>query len=122
MINSAQSLAVRSAMPATDPVENARELKQAYGQFVGETLFGSMLKSMRATVGEPAYFHGGSAERHFQARLDQQIAIDLAEGQGATLSQKLFEQQFPAEAELLREHAAQSQPEGLDSLNALRRY
>lgn len=128
MLNATHPLMATPTGPMAERVAEAKELKQAFGQFVGETMFGSMLKSMRATVGEPAYFHGGSAERHFQARLDQQMAADLAEGQGAELAQSMFEQQFPDRAQLLREHAESLaaakplSPGALDSLDALRRY
>lgn len=101
-----------------DPVEEARGLKQAFGQFVGESLFGSMLKSMRETVGEPAYFHGGSAERHFQTRLDAQMAKEMAAGQGASISEAMFRQQFPQQAELLAEADASA----LAELDTLRRF
>jgi hypothetical protein len=61
---------VANAPHSTGDVKQARELKEAFTQFVGETFFGQMLKSMRQTVQEPAYFHGGMAEEQFQARLD----------------------------------------------------
>lgn len=103
-----------------DSLEEARDLRQAFGQFVGETFFGQMLKAMRATVGEPAYFHGGMAEEQFQARLDQQVAQDLAQEGGAGLAADLFRAQFPAQAALLdRTDAADTQ--GLGALDALRR-
>ncbi|TWT42690.1 rod-binding protein [Botrimarina hoheduenensis] len=113
------SITFQQGLKPADPVTEARELKETFGQFVGETLFGTMLKVMRESVGEPAYFHGGSAEKHFQSRLDAQMATNLAEGQGASISEALFEQQFPGQARLLAE-ATPSAP--LDQLNALRRY
>ncbi len=96
------SLRGASALSEKTPVQQATELKEAYGQFVGETFFGQLLKSMRATVGEPAYFHGGHAEEQFQARLDQQVAQDLAVG-GGGFSDEMFESSFPREAALLRQ-------------------
>ena len=42
---------------------NQDELREKFTQFVGETFYGQMIKSMRSTVGKPAYFHGGQAER-----------------------------------------------------------
>lgn len=109
-------------------VEEAKVLKQAFSQFVGETFFGSMLKSMRQSVGEPAYFHGGEAERQFQSRLDQQMAADMATGQGAMFADSLFEHQFPQVAAQLREagrplNATPTTPptsNGLEGLDALR--
>lgn len=107
-------------------VEEARVLKQAYSQFVGETFFGSMLKSMRQSVGEPAYFHGGMAEEQFQARLDQQMAADLASGQGSMFADSLFRHQFPQAAATLdaaarpAEADANTDANALDALNTLR--
>ncbi len=46
--------------------QGGEELKEVFTEFVGQTLFGSMLASMRSTVGKPAYFHGGRTEEVFQ--------------------------------------------------------
>lgn len=104
----------------TGSVEKARELKQAFGQFVGETFFGQMLSSMRKTVGEPAYFHGGMAERQFQARLDQQIAQDMA-ASGGGFADDLFRSEFPREAALLDAEESRPAADSLDQLASLRR-
>ena len=61
-------LSDESAKPADDA-----ELKKAFTDFVGQTLFGSMLASMRKTVGKPAYMHGGRTEEVFQQQLDQPL-------------------------------------------------
>ena len=42
-------------------------------------LFGQMLKSMRKTVGKPAYLHGGRAEEIFTQQLDEVLAQTLSE-------------------------------------------
>lgn len=102
-------------------VEKAREVKEAFAQFVGEAFFGQMLKSMRATVGEPAYFHGGHAEEQFQARLDQQLSQDMAANGASGFADQMFESQFPAEAALLKGAVEAAPTEGLHALNALRR-
>jgi Rod binding domain-containing protein len=104
---------------ATDALAKARTLEKTYGQFVGETFYGSMLKAMRQTVGEPAYFHGGQAEKLFQSQLDQQMSADLASGDGADLARSMFAKQFPVEANLLREAAERGEP--LAELGSLRR-
>lgn len=100
-----------------DALQAAHARKEAFGQFVGETFIGQMLKSMRQTVGEPAYFHGGSAEKQFQARLDAQLAQDMATSGPDGLAEELFASSFPQDAALLQREQADS----LDSLNALRR-
>lgn len=115
------SLRNPSAARGESAVEQARELKEAFGQFVGETFFSQMLKSMRATVGEPAYFHGGHAEEQFQARLDQQIAQDMASS-GEEFAEDLFESSFPREAALIKRHESSAAAESpLAVLDTLRR-
>ena len=49
-----------------------------------------MLKALRQTQGQPAYFHGGQAEQIFQSQLDQQVAEDLARDHGAAFAEPLF--------------------------------
>jgi len=99
-------------------VEKARDLKQAFTQFVGETFYGEMFKAMRSGAGEPAYFHGGMAEEQFQSRLDQQRSQDLAASEGNRFAEGLFRQQFPDQAALLEENKPKA---GLADLGALRR-
>ena len=65
-------------------------LQEAFTDFVGQTLFGSMLASMRETVGKPAYFHGGRTEEVFQKQLDQHIVEDLTESSASTLADPMF--------------------------------
>lgn len=67
------------------------ELKEAFDDFVGQTFYSLMLKQLRQSVGEPAYFHGGRAEEVFQGQLDQIIAEDLSDASGDALSGSMFE-------------------------------
>lgn len=99
----------------------ARELKQAYGDFIGKTFFGQMLKAMRSTVGKPAYFHGGQAEEMFRSQLDQHLADGMTAASAAQLADPMFEQQFPRQAALVRAADGQSRA-ALGDLAALRRY
>ncbi len=55
-------------------------------------IFGEMMKSMRSTVGEPAYIHGGQAEKMFQQQLDQHIVEDLATNNGSAFVGDLYRQ------------------------------
>lgn len=71
------------------------ELREKFTQFVGETFYGQMIKSMRATVGQAAYFDGGQAEKAFQGQLDQQLAQYLTEATADRFSGPLFDRQFP---------------------------
>ncbi len=66
------------------------EVKEAFQNFVGQTLFGSMLKSMRSTVGEPAYFHGGRTEEIFQQQLDGIMTEDLTKSSASSFSDPMF--------------------------------
>jgi Rod binding domain-containing protein len=71
---------------ATDP-----KLRQAFDSFVGEAFFAQTLKSMRKTLGKPAYFHGGRTEEVFQQQLDQVLAEKLSSASGDKLSGPMFE-------------------------------
>lgn len=66
------------AAAATDAQDNS-ELREAFGDFVGQTFYGQMLSAMRKTVDKPAYFHGGRAEEIFQGQLDQTLSEHLAD-------------------------------------------
>jgi len=72
------------------PADDAR-LKEVFHQFVGETFFHQLIKSMRSTLGKPAYFHGGQAEEIFQSQLDQHLVSDLANNAGLQFSEDLYD-------------------------------
>ena len=67
------------------------ELREAFTDFVGQTLFGSMLASMRKTVGKPAYMHGGRTEEVFQQQLDQMIVEDMTDASADSLAGPMFD-------------------------------
>lgn len=98
----------------------AQKVYDAFSSFVGETFYAQMMKSMRSTVGKPAYFHGGQAEEVFRGQLDQQLATEWAEQSGSRFADAMFEQQFPNHARQLQAGNGQAAP-GLDDLAALRR-
>ena len=54
-----------------------------------------------STVGEPAYFHGGNAEKIFQQQLDHQIGDEMSKSNAGDLAAAMFRRQFPKEAELI---------------------
>ncbi|MCR4412488.1 MAG: rod-binding protein [Thermoguttaceae bacterium] len=91
----ASQVAPRPAPPsvadAVRPEENDAELRQAFDRAIGETLFAQMLKSMRRTVGKPAYFHGGRAEEVFQQQLDQVLAEKLSKSTAEQFTGPMFE-------------------------------
>jgi flagellar protein FlgJ len=67
------------------------ELRKAFQSFVGQTLFGQLLKAMRKTVGKPAYFHGGRAEEIFQQQLDQVLAEKISDASAEKFSGPMFD-------------------------------
>ncbi|MGB0598014.1 MAG: rod-binding protein [Rubripirellula sp.] len=69
----------------------SHELEEAFTDFVGQTLFGSMLASMRKTVGKPAYMHGGRTEEVFQKQLDEIMVEELTEASAKDIAQPMFE-------------------------------
>lgn len=89
----------------TDPIQalgptppNGPVLPEAFDQFVGDTFFRQMLKSLRSTTGKPAYFHGGQAEEMFQSQLDELLITDMVKATKDSFSADLFKQQFPEHA------------------------
>jgi Rod binding domain-containing protein len=90
-----------------------QELREKFSQFVGETFFGQMLKSMRATVGKPAYFHGGRAEEAFQGQLDQTLSQHMTKASASRFADPMFERQFP--------HLAGNRTESFEQLAQLPR-
>ena len=97
---------IRSAIPSdpTPPVQDqfrtlsaageeqeGDELKEAFTDFVGQTLFGTMLASMRKTVGKPAYMHGGRTEEVFQKQLDQKLVEELTDSSASSIADPMFE-------------------------------
>ena len=75
----------------TEKQKQDEEVEKQFNAFVGQTLFGQLLKSMRKTVGKPAYFHGGQAEEIFQQQLDQVLGEKLAETSGKKFSEPMFD-------------------------------
>ena len=77
--------------PKLNTAQGSDELKEAFTDFVGQTLFGSMLESMRSTVGKPAYMHGGKTEETFQKELDRYIVEDLTESSASSIADPMFD-------------------------------
>jgi peptidoglycan hydrolase FlgJ len=106
MIDSNRMLSTHNALPIHDftskpkpplisddslpkPVDQP-STQEAFTEFVGQTLFGSMLASMRKSVGKPAYMHGGRTEEVFQQQLDQLIVEDMTEASADTIAEPMF--------------------------------
>jgi Rod binding domain-containing protein len=85
----AQVAALQSAASAAPP-QNP-ELRETFDAFVGEMFFTQMMKSMRQTVGEPAYFHGGQAEKMLTSQLDQVLAEQMSKASASSFTGPMFE-------------------------------
>jgi peptidoglycan hydrolase FlgJ len=101
-------------------LKGARQLQNAFQDFVGKSFYGEMMKSMRSTVGEPAYFHGGNAEKIFQQQLDHQLADEMTKSNAGDLAGAMFKRQFPKEAALL-DKVNKPSAASLTDLSSLRR-
>lgn len=67
------------------------ELQEKFTEFVGQTFFGSVLSSMRKTVGKPAYMHGGRGEEVFQQQLDAQLVQELTKSSADQFADPMFD-------------------------------
>ncbi len=82
--NEAQGLA------DTNPLPEGEDLRKAFQDFVGQTLFSQMISSMRSTQDGAAYFDGGRAEKIFQGQLDQLLSEELSEASASKISDPMF--------------------------------
>ncbi len=103
-----------------EQVEGAKEARDTFRQFVGESFFGQMLKSMRSTLDKPAYFHGGQAEEAFQGQLDQVLSEEMTAASADKIADPMFRRQFPKEAEILAQ-SEKKETLSLNDLSSLRR-
>jgi len=123
-INPTQLHVIRPLKPnaasAAQKIAEAKEVRDTFRTFIGESFFGQMLKSMRTTQGKPAYFHGGHAEEVFRGQLDQTLAQEMTKSSADKIADPMFRQQFPKQAEVLR-RAEESVKPSLVDLDQLRR-
>jgi len=109
-----------SAASSAQQIAEAKEVRDTFRTFIGESFFGQMLKSMRSTQGKAAYFHGGHAEEVFRGQLDQTLAQEMTKSSADKIADPMFRQQFPQQAEVLRRAEEDANP-SLADLNQLRR-
>ncbi|HBE67577.1 MAG TPA: hypothetical protein DDW52_05445 [Planctomycetaceae bacterium] len=67
------------------------ELRKTFQDFVGQTFFGEMIKSLRSTQQEAAYMNGGRAEKIFQGQLDQTLAEELSNSSADKISDPMYD-------------------------------
>lgn len=93
-VTHASSLAGSTATPKPPTSLATSEgdpLRESFRDFVGQTLFGQMLSSMRDTVGKPAYFHGGRTEEIFRDQLDSVLVEEITEASADSVADPMFE-------------------------------
>ncbi|MDZ4689366.1 MAG: rod-binding protein [Planctomycetaceae bacterium] len=86
------SIAPVTAAAPTSVAERDAELRTTFQMAVAGTMFAQMLKSLRSTVGKPAYLHGGQAEDMFQSQLDQELVAQLSQTNGSAYVEGLYRQ------------------------------
>jgi len=74
----------------TRTAQDEEEFRKVFHQFVGQTMYGQMLKSMRETQQKPAYFHGGRTEEIFQEQLDNVLVEKLTAATPHSFSDNMF--------------------------------
>jgi hypothetical protein len=69
---------------------NEKKFRELLHQFIGQTLFGQMLKAMRATQEKNPYFHGGQSEEIYQSLLDMELTDQMTQSTSKTLSEPMY--------------------------------
>ena len=87
----ADGLSNRNSEKSNSTIEPENEdLRKAFQDFVGQTLFSQMITSMRKTQEGAAYFNGGRAEKIFQGQLDQILSEELSNASASKISDPMF--------------------------------
>jgi len=78
--------------PKTETIADAqdKQFRELLHQFIGQTLIGQMLKSMRTTQEKNPYFHGGHAEEMYQSLLDMELTDQMTKATSRTLSEPMY--------------------------------
>jgi peptidoglycan hydrolase FlgJ len=79
-----------SLLSASQGKSDDDKVKKAFQDFVGQTFFGQMIASMRATQGETPYFNGGRAEKIFQGQLDQKLTEELSNSSASQFADPMY--------------------------------
>ena len=90
--NHLQMAADNGRVQAQPPTARTADTEQAFQDFYAGTFYRLMLKALRESQGEMAYFDGGQAERVFQSQLDEQIIQNLSDHHGRELAAPLYQQ------------------------------
>jgi hypothetical protein len=78
--------------PQTESLADAqdKQFRELVHQFIGQTLFGQMLKSMRATQEKNPFFHGGQSEEIYQSLLDMELTDQMTKASSKTISEPMY--------------------------------
>ena len=82
--------ATRFDGPAAKTDADDKQFRELLHQFIGQTLFGQMLKSMRATQEKNPYFHGGHSEEIYQSLLDMELTDQMTQASSRTISEPMY--------------------------------
>lgn len=88
---------------ANTPTPEMAEFRKQFDNAIGGTLFRQMLKSLRSSTGNAAYFNGGQAEKIFQSQMDEILIEKMTEASGKSFGNDLFDQMLRMQPRL--EHA-----------------
>jgi Rod binding domain-containing protein len=91
MISAINPIQSHNATAANTPSAQELDARKAFDSFVGETFFGQMLASMRKMTSPAPYFHGGQAEKTFQAQLDQMLSQEMAKASASSFTGPMYE-------------------------------
>jgi len=69
---------------------NDKQFRELLHQFIGQTLFGQMLKSMRATQEKNPFFYGGQSEEIYQSMLDMELTDQMTKASSRTISEPMY--------------------------------
>lgn len=88
-----QILTTLTQTPASKSKAEDKALRQACGDFEA-LITNQMLTSMRASLpqDEDSFFAKSYGEKMFQSMLDEQVAKEMAKGQGMGLGEMLYQQ------------------------------
>jgi hypothetical protein len=67
-----------------------KQFREVLHQFIGQTLFGQMLKSMRATQEKNPFFHGGQSEEIYQSMLDMELTEQMTKSSSRSISEPMY--------------------------------
>ena len=93
LISNSHNVPIHSPSESNQFVDRSADdsvLRSTFDQFVGETFYGQLLKSMRTSVGKPAYFNGGRAEEVFQSQLDQELVQEMSQASASQFTDPMY--------------------------------